>query len=198
MVDLSLVGSAATVPEEQPLQDLVLLERVREAELVLLVVELEQVQQLSRRLDDGERRALAVVDQGRDAPVRVQAQEPLLLLLVGRDVDERRAPRQPVGVGELLEQDLRRLAVWRVLRDEVQALGRGDVLGRLGDVEVVCHCCCFLSVLLFPRGDWKCTMVYLEAGRWILRFDEGGDMLIYIHPLIALMPAATFGNSHLV
>jgi len=51
--------------------------------------------------------------------VRVQAEEPVLFLLVGADVDEGRGPVDAVGVLELLEHDLHRLAVRRVLGDEV-------------------------------------------------------------------------------
>jgi hypothetical protein len=150
VVDLSLVRGAAAVPEEYPLESLIPLQLVLETELVLLVVELQQVQQLGGRLDDGEGRRLRVVDQHGDAAVGVQAQEPLLLLLVGHDVDERGRPLRAVAVGQFLQEDLRRLAVGRVLRDEVQALGLGHFLGRLGDVEMVGHgavfCLCLLTI----------------------------------------------------
>lgn len=139
MVDLALVRGAAAVPEKHPLQGDVAVQLVGKAKSVLLVEELEQVQQLGRGLDDRERRVLGVVDQRRDAAVRVEAQEPLLLLLVGHDVDQHRGPvdrRRAVGVGELLEHDLRGLSVGRVLRDQHEAFGRGDFQRRVGDVEV--------------------------------------------------------------
>ena len=85
-VRVALVGGAAAVPEEEPLQRVGALERVREAQLVLLVELLLEVQQLGAGLHDRDGGLLGVVDEDGDAPVRVQAQEPLLLLLVGGDV----------------------------------------------------------------------------------------------------------------
>lgn len=76
MVRLALVRGAGAVPEEDPLQGLVALQLVLEAELVLLVGELEQVQELGGRLVDGEGRALVVVDQDGNTPVGVEPQEP--------------------------------------------------------------------------------------------------------------------------
>jgi hypothetical protein len=125
------------MPEEHPLQGLVALQFVLESELVILIEYFDQVQHLCRGLDAWKWWGLAVVDERRDAAVRVQPQEPLFLLHVGRDVDQCGAPFGAVGVGKLLEHDLRGLAVGRVLRDEVQALGLGDLRGGGGDVEVV-------------------------------------------------------------
>jgi hypothetical protein len=127
------------MPEKHPLQGLIAFQLVLEPELVLLVGELEQVQQLRGGLDHREGRRLAVIDEDGDSAVGVEAQEPLLLLLVGHDVDERGGPFRAVGVGEFFEEDLRGLAVGRVLRDEVQALGFGHLLGSLGDIQVVRH-----------------------------------------------------------
>lgn len=56
--------------------------------------------------------------------VRVEAQEPLLLLLIGHDIDERCRPFQTVEVLQLLQQDLNRLAVGRAHRDQMNALAR--------------------------------------------------------------------------
>lgn len=136
MVDLSLIRGAAAVPEEHPLQGLVALQLVLEPKHVVLVEELDQVQDLRRGFDHRERGRLRVVHERGDPSVRVEPEEPFLLLLVGHDVDQRRAPFRAVNVVELLEDDLRRLAVGRVLRDEVQALGGRHFLGRFGDVEV--------------------------------------------------------------
>ena len=74
------------MPEEQPLQRLRALLGVLEAEGVVLVVELEQVEQDGGGLVHGEGRGFGVVDQDGDAAVGVEAQEPVFLLLVGADV----------------------------------------------------------------------------------------------------------------
>lgn len=124
-MDLPLIRRAAAMPEEQPLQTLIALELVLEAEAVLLVGELEQVQQLGRRLHDGEGRGLGVVDDDGDAAVRVQAEEPFFLLLVGGDVDEVEGELGAVDGGELFEEDLHFVPVRRRLRYQVQALGFG-------------------------------------------------------------------------
>lgn len=139
MIDLALIRRASAMPEEHPLQGLVTLQFVLEPERVILVKHLHQVQHLGRGLDDRERRGLGVVDERRDPTVRVETQEPLLFLHVGRDVDQRGAPFGAVGIVQLLEHDLCGLAVGRVLREEVQALGLGHLGGRFGDVEVVRH-----------------------------------------------------------
>jgi len=93
MVVLTLIGCSGTVPEEDPLQALVTLELVFEAEGVVLVGELEEVcqerleflrengcastssltQQLSRSFMDCERRTLGVVNQDRDTTCKTLA-----------------------------------------------------------------------------------------------------------------------------
>ena len=55
--------------------------------------------------------------------VRVETQEPVLLLLVGEDVDEGGGPLDAVGVFEFFEEDLDGLAVGGVHGDEVKAFG---------------------------------------------------------------------------
>ncbi len=110
------------MPEEQPLQALVPLQLVLEAEPILLVGKLEQIQQLGRGLHDGEGRRLRVVDDDGDAAVGVQAQEPFFLLLVRADVDDGAGEFGLVGERELLEQDLHLLPVRRRLRDQVETL----------------------------------------------------------------------------
>ena len=110
------------MPEEQPLQALVPLQLVLEAEAVLLVGKLEQIQQLGRGLHDGEGRRLRVVDDDGDAAVGVEAQEPFFLLLVRADVDDGGGPLGAVDERELFQQDLHFLPVGRGLRDQVEAL----------------------------------------------------------------------------
>ena len=129
------------MPEEQPLQTLVALELIGEAEAVLLVGELEQVEELGRGLHDGEGRRLRVVDEDGDAAVGVEAEEPFFLLLVGHDVEGGGGPAGGgVGEQELFEEDLHFLAVGGGHGDEVEALGRvmerkgGGGIGGCGSV----------------------------------------------------------------
>ena len=74
------------MPEEQPLQCLIALEIVLETEEVVLVVFLLKVEQLGGCLHYGERRGDAVVHENGDTSIRIEAKEPVLLLLVGADV----------------------------------------------------------------------------------------------------------------
>jgi hypothetical protein len=55
--------------------------------------------------------------------VWVESQEPLLLLVIGEDVDECGGPLGAIDVLELLEQDLDGLAVGSVHGEEVKAFG---------------------------------------------------------------------------
>ena len=55
--------------------------------------------------------------------VGVESQEPLLLLVIGEDVDERGGPLSAVDILELLEEDLDGLAVGSVHGEEVKAFG---------------------------------------------------------------------------
>jgi hypothetical protein len=111
MIHLPLIRRPAAMPKEQPLQALIALQLILEPESILPIRKLEQIQQLRRGLHDGERRGLGVVDDHRDAPVRVQAQEPFLLLDVGVDVEEGVGEGGGVGEAELFEEDLHLLAV---------------------------------------------------------------------------------------
>lgn len=140
MVHLTLVGCSTTMPEKHPLQGFIPLQLVLESELVFLVGELEQVQQLGGGLNDRVWRRLAVVHKHRDAAIGVETQEPFLLLLVCHDVDERGAPGGAVGVGKFLQHDLGGLPIGGILRDQVQALGLGHLLRRIGDIEIIRHC----------------------------------------------------------
>lgn len=55
--------------------------------------------------------------------IRVESEEPLLLLLIGHDIDESRGPLGSIRILELFEQDLDSLAVGSVHGDEVNAFG---------------------------------------------------------------------------
>lgn len=79
--------------------------------------------------------------------VRVESQEPFLLLLIGHDVDERGGPLGAIGVFELLEEDLNCLAVWSVHGDEVDAL-----------------CILLYDVSLISIGS-RVMVKYLDLGR---------------------------------
>ena len=86
MIRLPLVRRTAPMPKEQPLQRLTPLQLILEPKHVVLVRKLEQVQQFGRRLHDGERGRLRVVDEDGDSAVGVEAEKPVFLLLVGHDV----------------------------------------------------------------------------------------------------------------
>ena len=55
--------------------------------------------------------------------VRVESQEPLLLLVIGEDVDKCGSPLSAIDILELLEEDLDGLAVGSVHGEEVKAFG---------------------------------------------------------------------------
>jgi hypothetical protein len=150
------------MPEEHPLQAVEALELILEPECVLLVEELEQIQQLSGRLDYRHWRRLRVVHERRDTSVGIQTEEPLVLLHVGRDVDDGRGPLRAVLGSELLEHDLSGLAIGSVLGDQVEAFGVLDVVGGRGDVELVCHGLLALGVVL---KDWKQSSEEEETNR---------------------------------
>ena len=136
-----LIWCAATVPEEQPLQALAPLKLILETEFVILVELFQQVKELGTRLHDWEGRVTGVVDDDRDAAVGIQPQEPLLLLVVRHDVDQGRRPFGTVCFCEFFEKDLYLLSVGRGHCQEVETLGLFDLLGRVGDVQLVCHVC---------------------------------------------------------
>ena len=71
------------MPEEQPLQTLTALEGVREAEVILGVGLLEEVEELGGGFHDGEGGRLAAIEEDGDAAVGVEAQEPFVFLDVG-------------------------------------------------------------------------------------------------------------------
>ena len=78
------------MPKEQPLQRLAPLQLILEPKHIILIRKLQQIQELRRRLHDGKRRRLRMVDEDGDAAIGVEAEEPVLLLLVGHDVTEER------------------------------------------------------------------------------------------------------------
>jgi hypothetical protein len=134
VVRLALHGTHTSVSEEDPLEELGVVIRARrriEAKFVLLVIVLAEIQEDRGTLEHLETPTLAV-DKGRDTAVRVDVNEPGLLLLVRGDVDVRLSARNcsaltgggndgvPHGVGahhslvveaiggpELLEEDVR-------------------------------------------------------------------------------------------
>ena len=86
MVSLALIRRAASMPEKQPLQALGALKVVFEAEDVVFVRKFLEVEELGAGFHDAEGWGLVVVDDDGDAPVGVETEEPLLLLVVGHDV----------------------------------------------------------------------------------------------------------------
>ena len=99
------------MPEKQPLQTLRPLQLILKPKLVFLVKLLQQIQQLRRGLHNRKRRLLSIIDEDGNPTVGIQAEEPLFLLLVGGDVDQRRRPLGAVGIRKLFEEDLDFLAV---------------------------------------------------------------------------------------
>ena len=73
----------------------------------------------------------------------IQPQEPVLLLIVGHDVDESRSPLNAIDVFKLLEVDLHGLPVWSVHSQKMDALGILHLRRRLVSVEMR-HACSFL------------------------------------------------------
>jgi hypothetical protein len=71
----------------------------------------------------GIRKILVVAGGDWNHTIRVESQEPLLLLLIGHDIDQRRSPLSAISILELLKQDLDSLAVGSVHGDEVNAFG---------------------------------------------------------------------------
>jgi hypothetical protein len=73
-------------PEEHPLQRLVALELVLEAELIARVVFFQEVEELGGGLDDGEGGVLGVVDESGNPAVGVEAEEPWSMSVVVQSV----------------------------------------------------------------------------------------------------------------
>ncbi len=104
VVDLALVRSTGAVPKEEPLQGFVTFELIREAEFILFIGELEEVQELGTGLHDWEWGILGVIDedgdtalhwssekmiwwrQGAVSTIGVESEEPVLFLLIGHDI----------------------------------------------------------------------------------------------------------------
>ena len=104
--EIAKVWRAATMPKEQPLLRVALLQRVREAELVVFIEVVHEVRQLRRGLEHGEGCVEPrVVHEDGYVRVRVEPDESLLLL-AGADIDDRGGERRAVRGGELLEHDL--------------------------------------------------------------------------------------------
>ena len=82
------------MPKEQPLQRLAPLQLILEPKHIVLIRKLQQIQELRRRLHDGERRRLRMVDKDGDAAVGIKAEEPVFLLVVGHDITEEEEERR--------------------------------------------------------------------------------------------------------
>lgn len=104
---------------------------------------------------------------GRERAVRVESQEPILLLIVGHDVDERCCPFDAVDVFQLLEVDLHRLAVGGVHRQEVDALGVLHLRRRLVGIEIVGHGC-FSLLLIFLVSLSSKSNAFKKGYFWVL------------------------------
>ena len=89
------------MPKEQPLQRLAPLQLILEPKHIILIRKLQQIQELRRCLHDGERRRLGMVDEDGDAAIGVQAEEPVFLLVVGRDVTESSEQMRKENVSQL-------------------------------------------------------------------------------------------------
>lgn len=63
--------------------------------------------------------------------IRVETKEPVLLLLIGHDVDQCGGPFGPVHVLELLQEDLDLLSIGGALSDEMETFGFFDGGGGL-------------------------------------------------------------------
>lgn len=99
---ISLIGSTATVPEEEPLKSFAPLKLVLEAECVILVCEFQQVEKFRRRFHYGEWGWHGIVDNDGDASCRrlvrplrhgiirftiwVKTEEPVLFLDISWDI----------------------------------------------------------------------------------------------------------------
>ena len=92
------------MPEKQPLQRLVPLELVLESKSIVSVVFLYEVEELGAGLHDGEGRGLGVVDQDWDTAIRIESEEPLVFLDVGRDVTVEGSLDQIEGLFVVLER----------------------------------------------------------------------------------------------
>lgn len=71
--------------------------------------------------------------------VRVQAKEPVLLLLIGRDVDQSSGPLGIVHILELFQEYLHLLSIGGALSDEMETFGVLDTRRGLVGVQGVRH-----------------------------------------------------------
>lgn len=71
--------------------------------------------------------------------IRVEPEKPILLLLIGPDIDQSCCPFCTIDVLELFQKDLNFLSIWSVLGDEMEALGIFDRCRRLISVEGARH-----------------------------------------------------------
>lgn len=71
--------------------------------------------------------------------IRIQAKEPVLLLLIGHDVDQSSRPFDLVHILELLQENLHLLSIGGALSDEMETFGVFDTRRGLVGVQGVRH-----------------------------------------------------------
>lgn len=121
------------MPVEKPSEQFSLVELVCESELVVLVEFALEIDQFSARLVDSERWRDVVVDDDGDAAVGVDCEEPILLLLVCRDLDQAEVVAWSAIFGlEFFEENLDLLAVGGVCGEEMKTFGVLDILRGAG------------------------------------------------------------------
>ena len=152
------------MPKKELLDRVTPLQGIREAKNVLGVGEFEQVQKLGRSLHDRKGGVQSIVDKNRNASIRIEPQEPLLLLLVGANADQGGCPFGLVCIFQLLQHDLDLLSIGSALGDEMEALGSSQSESRdmsspnLG----ILHCRrCLVNVQM--RGHFRKTRKPAQA-----------------------------------
>ena len=122
------------MPEEQPLEQLALLQWVTETQFRLFIIVVQQIQQDGAGLMHGEcparRILLRCIKQDGDPAIGIETQEPILLLLVGHDIDKGGAPCEILGwveASELFKGYLDFLAIGSGLSDQVETLVRSSL-----------------------------------------------------------------------
>lgn len=99
--------------------------------------------------------------------IGIQSQEPILLLVIGHDVDQCRRPLNPVDILQFLEIDLHGLSVGRGHGEQMKTFRILDVCRRLIGIEVVRHGCCLLLLVLVVLLSSQ-SNAFKEWYLWIL------------------------------
>ena len=153
------VRSSTTVPEKCPLQTLVTLEVVFETEGVVLVGELLEVEHFGRGFHYWEGWILGVIDEGWDTAcialehaskqctsgtafmytIRIQSQEPILLLHIRHNIDHRCCPLRSIRIRQFLQENLHRLTIGRIHRNEMQTLSILHLRRRVVLIQIIRH-----------------------------------------------------------